>query len=81
MYLIHLKYRNWFCLPESFNMNISHQLLDYKIAFVNSQHEYTNSKGEFVLENRFKMFILKYLEYKNKSESKMYFFDLFKGFS
>ena len=28
-----------FCLPESFNTNISHQLFDYKITFVNSQHE------------------------------------------
>ena len=27
-----------FCIPESFNTNISHQLFDYKITFVNSQH-------------------------------------------
>ena len=27
-----------FCIPESFNTNISHQLFDYTITFVNSQH-------------------------------------------
>ena len=41
------------CIPESFNKNISHQLFDDKITFVNSQHEYTNSKGDFVLKNPF----------------------------
>ena len=81
MYLIHPKYINWVCIPESFNMNISHQLFDYKIAFANSQCEYTNSKGDFELKTRFKTFVLKFLEYKNKSESKIYFVDLFKGFS
>ena len=30
---------------EIFNTNILHQLFDYKITFVNSQHENTNSKG------------------------------------
>ena len=39
-------------IPESFNTNISHQLFDYKITFVNS-HRYINSKGNFVLKNRF----------------------------
>ena len=33
-------------------MNISHQFLDYKITYVNSQHESTNSKGDFVLKPR-----------------------------
>ena len=33
------------CLPESFNMNISHQLFDLAITFVNSQHYNINSKG------------------------------------
>ena len=28
-----------FCIPESFNKIISHQLFDHKITFVNSQHE------------------------------------------
>ena len=43
-----------FCISESFNMklNISHQFLDYKIICVNSQHEITNSKGDFVLKHR-----------------------------
>ena len=41
-------------IPESFNSNkISHQLFDYRITFVNSQHQKTNSKGDFVLKNRF----------------------------
>ena len=35
-------------IPESFNTNISHQLFDYKITFVNSQHKNINSKGDFV---------------------------------
>jgi hypothetical protein len=41
-------YNNVFCIPETFNTNISHQLLDYTINFVNSQHKNTNSKGDFV---------------------------------
>ena len=34
--------------PESFNTNILYQLFYYKITFVNSQHENTNSEGDFV---------------------------------
>ena len=41
---------NRLCIPESFDMNISHQLFDYKI-----QHENINSKGDFVFKNRFEM--------------------------
>ena len=48
-----------FVIPESFNTNISHQLFDYKIAFVSSQLENTNSKGDFVLKNRFETSVLK----------------------
>ena len=29
---------NNLCIPENFNTNISHQLFDYSINFVNSQH-------------------------------------------
>ena len=48
------------CLPESFHTNISHQLFYYKITFVNSQRENTNSKGDFVyLKKRFETFVLK----------------------
>ena len=47
-----------FYIPESFNMNISHQLFAYKISFVNSR-EKTKSKGDFVLKNKFKTFFLK----------------------
>ena len=38
--------------------NISNQLFDHKITFVNSQRN-TNSKVDFVLKNRFKKFVLK----------------------
>ena len=41
------------CIPERFNTNISQQFFDYKITFVNSQRENTNSKGDFVLNNQF----------------------------
>ena len=51
---------NSFCIPESYNINISHQLFDYKITIMNSQRENTNSKGDFkkkmVLNVRFKDF-------------------------
>ena len=33
----HLKSNNIFCKPESINTNISHQLFDYLIIFVNLQ--------------------------------------------
>ena len=39
-------------------MNISHQLFDYTITFVNSQHENTNSRDDFVLKNRYTKKIL-----------------------
>ena len=32
---------------------------NYKITFVNSQRENTNSKGDVVLKNRFETFVLK----------------------
>ena len=32
------------CIPESFNTNILHQRFDYKITYVNSQLEKTNSE-------------------------------------
>ena len=35
------------------NTNISHQLLENKITYVNSQLEKTNSKGDFALKNWF----------------------------
>ena len=41
------------CISESFNTNISNQLFDYKITFVNSQHENTKSKGDLVLKKQF----------------------------
>ena len=57
---------NWYyiyyqiCKPESFNTNISQQLFDYKITFVNSQLKNTNWKDDFVLKNRgFVTFVLK----------------------
>ena len=31
-------HRKIFCIPESFTVNISHQLFDYTITFVNPQY-------------------------------------------
>ena len=46
--------QNKIWIPESFKTNISHQLFFfYKITYVNSQRENTNSKGDFVLKNLF----------------------------
>ena len=42
-----------------FDKNISNKLFDNKITFVNSQCENTNSKGDFVLKNRFETYVLK----------------------
>ena len=56
-----------FCIPESFNTNISHQLLNYKLIFVD-----INSKGYFVHKNRFETFVERFLVNKNISESKLY---------
>ena len=41
---------NSFCIPESFDANISHQLFDYKITFIIREHKF---------KNRFETFILK----------------------
>ena len=38
---------NSFCVPESFDTNILHQLSDYKITVMNSQLENKNSKRSF----------------------------------
>ena len=59
-----------FCIPESFNTNISHHLFDYNYPVsVNSQHQNTNSKGDIGLKNRLEMFVLKIMLYKNISDS------------
>ena len=42
-----------FYITESFNTNILHQSFDYKIIFVNAQHENTNSNGDYVLKTQF----------------------------
>ena len=36
------------CISESFNTNISHQLFDNTITFVNSHNYNINSRGDFV---------------------------------
>ena len=41
---------NTFSIPEGFNTNISHQLFNYTITFVNSQHTNSNLKGDFILK-------------------------------
>ena len=56
---------NLICISESFNTNISHQLFDHKIAFMNSQYENTNSKSDFVLKKTFKTIVLKISVIKN----------------
>ena len=43
-------------IPESFNIDISYQLFDYKITYVNSQRKNTISKGDFVLQTGLKIF-------------------------
>ena len=63
-----------FCILESFNSIISHQLFGYIITFVNLQHENTNSKGDFVRKNRFKMFVLKISGIQNKTVKNIYCF-------
>ena len=47
------------CIPESFNTNISQQLFDYRLTFVNSQRKNTKSKGDLILKNQFETFVLK----------------------
>ena len=47
------------CISESFYTNISHQHFDFKITFMNSKQKNTNSKGDFVLKNQVKTFVLK----------------------
>ena len=42
--------------------------LQYKITFLNSQDENTNSKGGFVLKTRFETFFFRFLVYKHKSK-------------
>ena len=59
------------CIPERFNTNISHQLFDYTIIFVNSQQWNTNSKGDLILENYFERLSKRFLVYKNKSDSEL----------
>ena len=49
------RHNNKLFIPESFNTIVSHQLFDYK----NSQHENTNSKDDFVLNNLFETLVLK----------------------
>ena len=66
---------NLYCILESFNTNISHQLFYYKINFVISQDENTNSKGDFVLKNRFETFVLNITGIQKKSELKIYVSD------
>ena len=39
---------NKVCMPGRFNANISHQLFDFKITFVNLQRKNTNSKDHFI---------------------------------
>ena len=49
----------YFCMFESLDTSISHQILDYKSTFVNSQHKNTYSKDDLVLKYLFKSLELK----------------------
>ena len=56
---------------------ISHQLFHNKITFVYSQHENTNSKGDFVIKNQFEIFVLmlfniQYFFFANRYRDKAY---------
>ena len=42
--------QNNLCIQESFNTNISHKLFSYKITFLNSHQENTNSKCDLVIK-------------------------------
>ena len=64
--------KNSICIPESFNTNISHQVFDYKITFVNSQYENSNSKVILYSKAGFKRSFSRFRLNKNKSESKIY---------
>ena len=64
-----LKNKNEFCIPVSINTKLS-QLFYYKITFVNSQHDNSNSKGHFLLKNELKRSFKRFLVYNNKLESK-----------
>ena len=52
-------FKNNIYLPKSFNKKLSQPLFDYKMTFVNSQRENTNSKVNFLLINWFESFVLK----------------------
>ena len=61
-------YLNKLCILESFNTNISHQLFDYKLIFMNSPHKNTNSKGDFIFKKNGLKLSLKDLWFIKKSE-------------
>ena len=66
---------NLFCIPEIFiSTNISDQLFDYIITFVNSQfHQNTIQKVILYTKTSFKRSFSRFLVSKNKSELKIYF--------
>ena len=63
---VHIKYM---CIPESFNTVT--RFSNTKITFANSQHENTNSKGDFVLKTGFKCFFF-FFWYKDTNLSQTY---------
>ena len=48
-----------FCIQESFNVNNFYQIFVYKLTFVNSQPENTNSKGDCIFRNWFETIVLR----------------------
>ena len=55
-----------FYIPESYNTNITHQILDYKINILRSQRKNTNSKVDLSSKTGFNSSSSRFLIYKNK---------------
>ena len=60
---------HYFCIPESFNTDISHRILTKKLTFVNLHYKIINWKGVFVLENWLEAFVLKNYGIQKKYDS------------
>ena len=73
--MLTLLLQNNLCIQGNFNTNISYRLFSYKITFVNSQHENTNSKCDFVIKNWVSKFVFKISgKYTKLNLSKKYIF-------
>ena len=57
-----------FCIPESFNTNISLKLFDYTITFTCHSTRAHIQNGSLFLKTCFKRSLYRFLVYKNKSD-------------